>query len=114
MRVLNRVYEVKHKDGSVYYMIGAKSRTDAIQYFMGEDRGEYIDYRAKLATTLEGKPIETETNGFMEMKELMSKGFKTWWACDNCGRDDCFDYEHLDNYKCRECGHIDKISFGEE
>ena len=120
---MNRVYRVETiEDNEGSHIIGAKSRNKAKVYAMREDIGNhnyisYISYKAKLVKNYDNKVIETETNGYMEIGELMLKGYRTWWACEKCGKEDCFDYAGdtygVDLYKCRKCGAIYPIPYFE-
>jgi hypothetical protein len=111
---MNRVYHV-HEKGSCtyYYPVGGENRTKAIMAYLdeiGENQGDFIHYRAKLAYDRKGRPIYTENTGFLDMEELMPKGYKTWWSCDMCGAEKHFEYLPIDRYKCK-CGYEADIPF---
>ena len=117
---MNRVYNVSHKTEGVYYAVGGENRSKAILNYIGETNGdtwEFIHYRATLARNAEGKPIETENTGLLSMEELMPKGYKTWWECEECGEftwpKQPFDYVPIDKYRCNRCGHVGNIPFAE-
>jgi predicted RNA-binding Zn-ribbon protein involved in translation (DUF1610 family) len=117
---VNRVYNVSHKSEGVYYAVGGGNRTKAIFNYIYEtdgDTSEFIHYRARLARDYEGKPIETENGGLLSMEELMPKGYKAWWECEECGEFTCtkepFSYVPIEKYKCNRCGHIGNIPFAE-
>ena len=113
---MNRVYNVSHKTEGICYPVGGENRSKAILNYIYETSGdtwEFIHYRASLARDEAGKPIETEKSGLLDMKELMPKGYGTWWECEECGEEDCFEYEEIDKYRCNHCGHIGNIPFAE-
>ena len=107
------VYDVESDDGC-YYPVGGKNRTKALISFMhhiGEKESEFIHYRARLARDYDGKKIPASQEGVLGMEELMSKGYRIWWDCPECGKENCFEYVKIDRYKCKECGHIEDIPF---
>lgn len=117
---MNRAYRVKTIESEgASYIIGAESRNKAILYALLSDDCDYsyTSYRANLVKSYDNKVIETETNGHMEMEELMPKGFRTWWSCEKCEEGDCFDYAGddygIDMYKCRKCGAVCPIPYFE-
>jgi len=115
---MNYVFNVSHPLENVYYAVGGENRSRALINYMreiGENDLEFIHYRARKARGYDGKPILTEKSGFVGMDELIPKGYKTWWECEECGAQGkhCFDYVHIDKYKCKECGHIGNIPFCE-
>lgn len=108
---MNRIYMVNNGDAN--FCIGAENRNKARLELMSEEgayKDEYINYRASLAR-VNGKPVETETYGFIDMKEYMEKGLPTWWLCDECESEDCFEYVGEDEYKCKKCGYIGEIPY---
>lgn len=112
-RQMNTVYDVRHKDDNVYYAVGGENRTSAILNYLreiGENSSDFIYYRATIAKDNNGKAILTERNGFVGMDELLPNGYKAWWTCPNCGREDGFEYVKGDMYKC-QCGLIEDIPF---
>jgi len=117
---MNRVYRVSYKGEGTYYTVGAESRNQALSSYITETSGdgwEYINYRASLARDYNGKTISTEKYGNVDMDELMSKGYMTWWECAECGADGnkapAFDYIPIDKYKCKKCGYVGEIPFSE-
>ena len=110
---MNRIYIVQRHDDCWVHLIGAENRNKAIfelVHHKSEPEREFIHYRASLAR-VDGKPIETETTGFISMREYMGKGFPAWWMCNECESEDCFEYENEDEYKCKKCGHIGEIPY---
>jgi predicted RNA-binding Zn-ribbon protein involved in translation (DUF1610 family) len=117
---VNRVYDVSYPKDNVYYAVGGENRSKALvnyMYEIGENASEFIHYRARLARGYDGKPIFTEKNGFIDMEELIPKGYKTWWNCPECGdegdKEAAFEYVAIDQYRCKGCGYIGSIPFVE-
>jgi hypothetical protein len=113
---MNRVYDVSHKTEGVYYPVGGENRSKAILNYIYETSGEtweFIHFRARLARDYNGKPIETENSGILAMRELMPKGYGTWWECEECSTEHEFEYVEIDQYRCKHCGHIGNIPFAE-
>lgn len=117
---MNIVFDVKHKNENVHYAVGGENRTKAIisyLYSVGENSCNLIDYRARKVKSYKEETIKTDKTGLLEMEELMQKGYKTWWACSECGCESdeiqCFDYVPTDQYKCKECGYIGSIPFAD-
>lgn len=117
---MNFVYDVSHPSENIHYAVGGENRTKALINYMneiGENECEFIHYRASKAKDYGGNSIMTEKSGFVDMEELMPKGYKTWWTCPECGCDGdevlCFDYLPIDKYRCKECGYEADIPFAE-
>jgi hypothetical protein len=113
---MNRVYDVRYKTEGTYYPVGGENRSKAILNYISETSGdtwEFIHYRATLARDYNGKPIQTEHYRILDMKELIPKGYRTWWECEECGDEDCFEYAEIDQYRCKHCGHVGNIPFAE-
>lgn len=113
---MNKVYDVRYKDDNTYYAVGGINRTHAILNYLkeiGVDNSEFIHYRATAARDQKNKPIHTDKTGFVDMAELIPKGYRPWWSCPNCGNENDFKYLYVDKYICSVCGHVDNIPFAE-
>lgn len=109
-----KVYNIRHKNDGTYYPVGGENRTDAILNYLreiGEDSSDFIHYRATLARNKNGETILTDNNGFIDMEELMPKGYPSWWHCPECFNEEDFEYAPVDGYKCLQCGYEGNIPF---
>ncbi len=72
---------------------------------------------ARKAKDYNGKPITTDNTGLLSTSELIPKGYRTWWACEKCESEDCFEYViidgYIDGYKCKKCGHTAWIPYAD-
>jgi hypothetical protein len=117
---VNFVFNVSHPTECVYYPVGGENRSKAIinyLYEIEENTSEFIEYRARKAKDYNGKPITTDNTGLLSTSELIPKGYRTWWACEKCESEDCFEYViidgYIDGYKCKKCGHTAWIPYAD-
>jgi hypothetical protein len=57
----------------------------------------------------EGKPIFTEYEGELNIKQINELGL-AWWDCDECGAGN-FSIINEFEYKCNECGYSSKVPY---
>lgn len=113
---MNKVYDVRYKKDNTHYAVGGKDRTNAILNYLheiGEDSFNFIHYRATIARNKNNEPIFTNKSGFVDMKELMPKGYRPWWHCPECFNEEDFEYLDVDGYKCCQCGYEGSIPFSD-
>ena len=115
------VYNIYLPDSNQYYPVGGENRSKAILNLVNEIDDytyNFIYYRARKAKNFDGKYIETTASSILDIDELLPLGYRPWWDCIACGReskiDQLFDYVKENKYKCRVCGHIDDIPYGED
>lgn len=58
----------------------------------------------------EGVVFATEYEGVLDVEQIYEVGI-IWFQCDNCGDDDFKFIDNGENYKCKACGHADRVPY---